>query len=303
MDFRTDKYYGYIIKGELKNAMNYLRQFPEKNVLYHRFSSIFEHEQYVRYDVNEKLNQVLLAYQRYYRDVFYLLQEKKQAEKGLQERLKNCLGLVEKEIELYDMEQNQLVALFAEHGLHFLGGKTSGYYGPYIWRTTETVSYQVALPSGMQSYFIKFLDGFLTKSWVDYLSFGEIGSGGWSDGDGYINCVQSAWNVDSESFRVSLLKHEAQHAQDLKRNPQMSSENLEYRAKLVELMYSTERKLLPVFAQEADASDKNNGHAMASYKILENFANTFGVEGVALEKIPVEQVQRIARTLFESSLS
>lgn len=77
MDFRTDKYYGYIIKGELKNAMNYLRQFPEKNVLYHRFASIFEHEQYLRYDVDEKLNQVLLAYQRYYRDLFFLLQEKK----------------------------------------------------------------------------------------------------------------------------------------------------------------------------------------------------------------------------------
>ena len=73
-----------------------------------------------------------------------------------------------------------------------MGGKTSGYYGPYIWQYEETKNYEVGLPKGTQEYKIALLDGFLTKSWIDYLSFGEISPGGWTDGDGIINCIKSS---------------------------------------------------------------------------------------------------------------
>ena len=154
----------------------------------------------------------------------------------------------------------------------------------------------------MQNYSVKLLDGFIARSWIDYLSFGEIGSGGWADGDGYINCVKSAWDFESESFRVSLLKHEAQHAQDLKTDKNMSSEDLEYRAKLVELIYSKERNLLKSFASEADSADKSNGHAMAAYRILQGFADVLVVDEVNPERIQLEQIQTIARALFENSM-
>ena len=98
-----------------------------------------------------------------------------------------------------------------------------------------------------------------------------------------------------------MLKHEAQHAQDLKRDKSMSSEDLEYRAKLVELIYSSERNLLPAFVQEADASDKNNGHAMAAYRIVKEFSDALGVDEMQPETIPIEQIQAIARILFEKS--
>ena len=295
-------YYGYIIKGDLRSAIAYVKQFPEKSDLYNRFDSVFEHKQYISYEVDAELNEILVAYQQYYRDVFYLCIAKGQAENKLKERLAKLLGIIDEHLALCDLEQKCLVDLFESRGFHFLGGKSSGYYGPYIWRTTETVSYDVELPDGVQNYSVKLLDGFITRSWIDYLSFGEIGPGGWADGDGYINCVKSAWDIESESFRVSLLKHEAQHARDLKMDKNMSSEDLEYRAKLVELIYSNERNLLQSFASEADPTDKSNGHAMAAHRILKGFADMLGVDEVSPERLQLEQIQAIARVLFENSM-
>ena len=295
-------YYGYIIKGDLRSAIAYVKQFPEKSDLYNRFDSVFEHKQYISYEVDAELNEILVAYQQYYRDVFYLCIAKGQAENKLKERLAKLLGIINEHLALCDLEQKCLVDLFESRGLHFLGGKSSGYYGPYIWRTTETVSYDVELPDGVQNYSVKLLAGFITRSWIDYLSFGEIGPGGWADGDGYINCVRSAWDIESESFRVSLLKHEAQHARDLKMDKNMSSEDLEYRAKLVELIYSNERNLLQSFASEADPTDKSNGHAVAAYRILKGFADMLGVDEVSPERLQLEQIQAIARVLFENSM-
>lgn len=301
MVFDDDVYYGYIIRGELLSAITYIKQFPEQSDLYDRFVSVFEQEQYLSYEVDAELNEILLAYQLYYRDVFYHGIAGQKAEYNLKKRLAKLLGIKDAHIELCDLEQKNLVDLFESRGFHFLGGKTSGYYGPYIWRTTEIVSYDVELPDGVQNYSVKLLDGFLIRGWIDYLSFGEIGPGGWADGDGYINCVKSAWDFESESFRVSLLKHEAQHAWDLARNPNMSSEDLEYRAKLVELIASNERNLLPSFALEADTTDKSNGHAMAAYRILKGFADMLGVEEVFPEKIPLVQIRSMAMALFENT--
>lgn len=294
-------YYGHIVKGDLRSAINYVKQFPEQAALYNRFMSVFGREQYIFYEVDGVLNDILTAYQQYYRDVFYLCTGKVQAEAKLRDRLTEIIGITDKNIGLCDLEQHQLAELFRQQGLYFLGGRTSGYYGPYIWRTTEIVSYDVELPEGVQTFSVKLLDGFIARSWTDYLSFGEVGSGGWVDSEGYINCVKSAWDFDSESFRISLLKHEAQHARDLQADRDMSSEDLEYRAKLVELIYSSERNLLPAFAQEADSADKSNGHAMAAYRIIKGFSDALGVDRIEPAAMPLEKIQSAARMLFEKS--
>lgn len=294
-------YYGNIVKGDLHRAISYVKQFPEQTDLYNRFVDVFERELYITYDVDAELNDILTAYQQYYRDAFYLCIGQEQAADKLRDRLAVLLSIEDNSIALCDIEQNPLVKLFMNRGLHFMGGKSSGYYGPYIWRTTEKVSYDVELPDGIQTYTVKLLDGFVTRSWIDYLSFGEIGPGGWADGDGYINCVKSVWDFESESFHVSLLKHEAQHARDLAMNKDMSSEDLEYRAKLVELIYSSERNLLQAFAQEADNSDKSNGHAMAAYRIVKGFADALGVNKIDPVESSIEQIQVVARNLFDRS--
>lgn len=301
MHFSKSTYYGYIIKGDLTGAIRYVNQFPEQTVLYNRYMTVFEQEQYSTYEVDADLNNILRFYQQYYRDAFYLCIGKERSAEKLRTSLAALFAIADESIALCDLEQNQITEAFQSRGLHFLGGKTGGYYGPYIWKTTETVAYEVELPDGIQAYTVKLLDGFITRSWIDYLSFGDIGPGGWTDGDGIINCVKSSYDFESENFRVSLLKHEAQHARDLELDKNMSPEDLEYRAKLVELIYSSERNLLEQFVQEADASDKSNGHAMAANRIIKGFTGMLGKPLAEVGSIPIVQIQGIAMQLFEES--
>ena len=136
---------------------------------------------------------------------------------------------------------------------------------------------------------------------MDYISFGEVGTGGWSDGDGIINCVKSVYDLDGEDFQVSLLKHEAQHARDLAMDEGMSSADLEYRAKLVELIYSSRRNLAERFAREADGGDRRNGHAAAAQRIMDGLSGLLGADAWEVPGLPAEQIQAAAKTLFAES--
>ena len=290
---------GYLLRGDVRAAMAYLREFPEQAERYQKYASLFEQGRYLTYDADGELNELLLIYQTYYRDVFYLGLDPAQATEAMGARFAEHFRL-DSGPSIDEIEEEHVAPAFRGRGLRFLGGRTSGRYGPYIWRTEELRTYRVELPEGVQDYAVKFLDGFLSRSWLDYISFGETGTGGWSNGDGLIHCVKQVYDTESESFRVSLLKHEAQHALDLARYPGMTSEDLEYRAKLVELIYSEERNMMTRFDGEADAAKKSDGHALASSRIVEGFAACLGPGG-ALDALSIKDIQAIAGRLFAES--
>ena len=121
---------------------------------------------------------------------------------------------------------------------------------------------------------VNILKGFVFRSWMDYLTFGRYGTGGWASPDGTINCIEQTYDFESERFLVSLLKHEAQHIVDMKRFPEITPAELEYRAKLVELYYSSDLCLLQKFLSGADESKANDAHAVASVRIKREFADT-----------------------------
>lgn len=170
--------------------------------------------------------------------------------------------------------EERLQAEFEAAGCHALFGKTQGYYGPYIWRDTVPTAYQVELPDGTAAYTVNILRGFIFRSWMDYLTFGRYGTGGWASPDGTINCIEQAYDFTSERFLVSLLKHEAQHTVDMKRFPGITPAELEYRAKLVELHYTGDLGLLQKFLSEADESKAGDSHAVASARLRRAFADT-----------------------------
>ena len=55
------------------------------------------------------------------------------------------------------------------------------------------------------------------------------------------------------------------------------------------------------FAQEADSSDKSNGHAVASNRIMEGFARKLNLNCVEAEVLAIEQIQKVALELFKES--
>lgn len=297
--FEKDTLRGMIVKGNLRAAMTYLEQFPETAALYQKSVALYQQEHYLTYDVDAELNKILLAYQKYYRDAFYLELPAEEAAQRLRERLAELFRAAS-DASLDKLEE-MVGTAFHQKSFHALMGRTSGYYGPYIWKVEELKHYKVELPEGEQDYAVKFLDGFIMKSWLDYISFGETGTGGWSNGDGLIHCVRAAYDLESEDFQVSLLKHEAQHAMDQARYKDITNEELEYRAKLVELIYSRERRMLEHFVSQADATKADNGHGLAAERIVRGFEICLKKDRGSLAELPIESVQTIAQSLFSES--
>ena len=261
----------FFMNGDIKGAIAYMREHQEFQDVLPAYIAIFENCEYRTYDVPELLNQILRVYQIYYRDVFYCGLPEPVAADKLLTGLRTLLDRPDADEESLT---DRLQALFEAEGYHAQFGKTQGYYGPYIWRETVPTVYQVELPGGTAEYTVNILKGFLFRSWMDYLTFGRYGTGGWSSPDGAINCIEQAYDFESERFLVSLLKHEAQHTVDMRQFPNITPTELEYRAKLVELHYANDLGLLQKFLSQADESREGDSHAMASARIMREFSDT-----------------------------
>ena len=260
----------FFMNGDIKGAIAYMRDHAEFKDILPAYVAIFENCEYRAYEISKKLNDILRLYQIYFRDVFYCGMPEAEAADRLLTQLKVYLNLPDTEETLLT---ERLQAMFEAEGYHALFGKTQGYYGPYIWRDTVPTVYRVELPSGTAEYTVNILKGFVFRSWMDYLTFGMYGTRGWASPDGTINCIEQAYDFESERFLVSLLKHEAQHTVDMKQFPGITPAELEYRAKLVELHYSSDLGLLQEFLSAADESKTNDGHAIASARLKLEFAD------------------------------
>lgn len=275
----------FFLNGDIKGAIAYMREHEEFKEILPAYVAIFENGEYRTYEIPDRLNDILRLYQVYYRDTFYCGLPEAAAADKLLTGLKALLDVP-------DADEAQLTerlqVLFEAEGYHALFGKTQGYYGPYIWRDTVPTLYRVELPDKTAEYTVNILKGFVFRSWMDYLTFGRYGTGGWASPDGTINCIEQAYDFESERFLVSLLKHEAQHTIDMKQFPGITPAELEYRAKLVELHYSNDLGLLQKFLSEANESKTDDSHAVASARIQREFADTdqgelSGIQARALE--------------------
>ena len=261
----------FFINGDIKGAIAYMRGHEEFRDILPAYTAIFEEQVYRTFDIPDALNDILRLYQIYYRDTFYCGLPEAEAADRLLTGLRALLHMPDAPEALLT---ERLQAEFEAAGCHALFGKTQGYYGPYIWRDTVPTAYQVELPDGTAAYSVDILRGFIFRSWMDYLTFGRYGTGGWASPDGTINCIEQAYDFTSERFLVSLLKHEAQHTVDMKRFPGITPAELEYRAKLVELHYTGDPGLLQKFLSEADESKTGDSHAVASARLRRAFADT-----------------------------
>lgn len=293
LDF--EKLAGYYISGDIKTAMEYMKPFSECAEIYNALADIFENENYINYDIDEELNEILKIYQIYFRDCFYIRLDREEAKEKLIKTLAEQIGVEADE----EVICEKLKELFNKGGYNFLGGDTNGYYGPYIWKDSKRAVYNVELPEGNYEFGINMLDGFIMRSWMAYLSFGEKGTGGWTDKDGTINCVASDYDVDSDRFRLQLLKHEAQHSMDMKRWKDIEPSELEYRAKLVELINWKDNSLLNKFIYEADEKRSFDSHSVASLRIYKEMSDYAGLEQSEISKKALELFKTSTKELNE----
>ena len=279
----------FFVRGDIKGAIEFMREHDEYRDILPEYVAIFEEEKYLSYDIPSDLNDILLLYQIYYRDIFYCGIPESKASERLIAGLNDILGTKDADEVILG---NNLQELFRDKGYCSQFSKTQGFFGPYVWKETVPTVYKVELPGGTAEYKVNILKGFVFRSWMDYLTFGRFGTGGWASPDGTINCIEKAYDFNSEKFLVSLLKHEAQHTIDMKSYPGITTEELEYRAKLVELHYSNNLALLDKFLAEASDERPNDSHALASFRVKKEFED--------VDKRSICEIQKRALELFNA---
>lgn len=268
--YDSKKYYGFIVRGDLKSAVEYVKEFPLQRRRYKRYVNLLCSVKPHRFCTDKVVNEICNIYAKYWNSVFWLLNEGNEAERTLLDDLNAFISDgVYADI---DSAEEKLKILVENRGFHFQGGMTQGYWGPYIWKKTNRKIYSVKLPHAFERYPLDMMTGFVCCSWMDYISLGRIGTGGWAGDDGTLACVKKRYfgYMHTSRFKVNFLKHEAQHAFDKRSNPDITSVQLEYRAKLVQIIYGKNLRAFAGFLSEADGSKEENSHAYASNLLVSN---------------------------------
>lgn len=171
--------------------------------------------------------------------------------------------------ELEEILENLKKAINNE-GYYCQIGRVKPFINFMLWKSEEAVSYDVELFDCKEKIEVKMMDNFKLLGWAGFATLNSLYVGGWADKK-RLYCVKPAYDLSSEEFRISYLAHEARHFSDYKKFPKLSQLDLEYRAKLTELILSekTFSDVLDKFENEM-SPDETNPHSFSSYLIFEN---------------------------------
>jgi len=186
-------------------------------------------------------------------------------------------------------------------------GITNAYYDLIAWKTQKTKTYEaIKLVSDTIQVKVNFMGEFASLGWTEYVTLGYAVPGGWATKE-ELFCVEDTYDLDSEKFRVNYLKHEGQHFSDYKYYPKLSVRDLEYRAKLIELIFA-EDNIYETIEQRINlaAKDSKNPHSFANYCIIRDLSKVIfksepEMDLAAWKKIPKDILQEKAQELYNNN--
>jgi hypothetical protein len=228
----------------------------------------------------------------------------------LEERLKGRLdGMLVKRgfataLEDEDTLFENVETFIRGEGYFAQSGRTPPLLDLMIWTSNKTAVESVELTDGMYDIEVNYIDDFVSYGWSNYAAFGMASTGGWAKKDG-LYCICRHYDLESERFKLSFLKHEARHYADFGIYPELQPADLEYRGKLTELVYSEEGtyRLLAQFTKAANRVE-NAPHPLANWYVVDGLSRHLldgklpAVAG-AWESIPKEKIREAARRLLE----
>ncbi|CAG9613359.1 hypothetical protein BACCIP111899_02574 [Bacillus rhizoplanae] len=272
------KLYSYCLQGNVNKAYEYLQSIDNnigleklKKKYYNRF---FVEKPVFQYKTKDAwIRSVIRVYYEYFISVLTNRKNKKEAESILAEHLIKLLPGFETTNDIDSIEEI-LAKEFKSRGFYFLGGITPPYRGPYIWRKEEKAEYEIILPDKSKKVVVYFMSDFIMQSWLHFATFGGRATGGWASKNA-LYCVKERYEkvLNKPDFLYSYLAHEAQHLADYEDFPCLLPVDLEYRAKLVELIYHplNNKVLMKKFLSDAD-NNRENPHPYSSYVICSNLS-------------------------------
>ena len=176
----------------------------------------------------------------------------------------------------------------------------------FLWKTEENRIYTVRLTDLTQTVRVTFMSDLYSMGWKQYATLGLVSTTGWVEG-GRLYCVAWAYDRNSENFEVSYLKHESRHLADLERFPALQSADLEYRAKLTELVFASNslKRLLDDFTNKS-ALNPASPHSYANYRVTrdvyrEMFAEPFPESADPWQEVSAQLVSTTARDLLRAN--
>lgn len=242
--------------------------------------------------------QVLALYRRYWRASVMKPADNPDAERALLKGLSALLGTTLHDV---DAAEPLISARLAADGLHSQQGRTGVLHDLMIWtRESERIE-QVALPEGSNPTKVNYLDGFLSRGWSSYFTCDRTGTGGWTTDEGLFVIVPAYASLTDETFRVNFRAHESQHYADKKRFGELPAWQLEYRAKLVEVIFAqaTLQEVLAGFETNL-GDDSTDPHSYANKRILGALSTELGVQSATgLQSLPAERLHEAAQRILK----
>lgn len=276
-----NQYYEFCLRGDLRGALKSLSLISRGNpTKVRRFKKKVERRFIQRIEPlhprcsDPLVRTVISEYRRYYRESLLSPKKAKRMEEHLlrilSQQLQN-LGRFKNPKVNWDLVERELALEFSRRGFYSLFGRVSPLRSLLVWKKQKIRHFSVPLLSGPQKVKVVLLDEFTELGWLHFATFGRYYVGGWAKKD-RLFCVLQAYkyNLKGEAFRVSYLNHEAQHFSDYKKFPKLAQADLEYRAKLAELITAKNiRRLIEKFRSEAKR-DPKFPHCYASWRLLKD---------------------------------
>ena len=111
------------------------------------------------------------------------------------------------------------------HGCYAAIGKTGAFYDLLLHQKETEVHYPVTTPEDTLEVKVVFMDSVICNGWEGYATLDTYFPGGWATRDA-LYCARSTYDLNSEHFAVSYLKHEGKHFADYERFPKLQSPDL-----------------------------------------------------------------------------
>lgn len=316
--FEFEKIYSYALQEDVAKVLAVLDTVPEnalteeqrkvKEKYFHRFK--YQDEE-VDYNTNDPMLKNLLSlYHSYWRKALLDKSNLQQYNEQLKDSV--VAFLKERNYKPDSLTEQDIANNFGQHLKRYLKqekyysatGKTGSLFDLFVWPKEDTTRYQVKLPETEVETTIIFIDSTVTMGWQEYATFGKYYAGGWATKD-YLYSVRKAYDTTSENFKVSYLTHEAQHFADYKNYPKLTGADLEYRAKLTELIFAQETlyKLIQVFIRNANQEGRNS-HAFGNYAVIrdlskEIFKQDYISDIERWKKVPPAKIRKSSEKLLK----
>lgn len=316
--FDFKKVYSYALQEDVEKILSVLDTIPDetlteeqrkvKEKYFHRFK--YQDEE-VDYNTNDPmLKSLLKLYHSYWRKALLDKSNIKQYDEQLKDSVAAFLKAHNYRPD--SLSQQDISNNFGQHLKRFLKqqkyysatGKTGNIFDLFLWPKEDTTAYLVKLPEIEVETTIIFIDSTVTMGWQEYATFGKSYPGGWATNEFLYN-VRKAYDTTSENFKVSYLTHEAQHFADYKVYPLLTGADLEYRAKLTELVFAQQTlyDLIRTFIRNANPEGRNS-HAFANYAVIRDlsrqiFKQDFVSDIEEWKKVSPTRISKTSKSLLQ----